>query len=689
MFPHVSWRDSPSSGVPALTPAVRLLPAGAALLFLAIACDDPDDALPPADLVLTNAYVYTADAAHSVAEAVAIRGDTIVYVGDSAGAGELAGEQTEVRDMGGAMLMPGIHDMHIHALGIVEPDMCDLGSDAYSLEALVPVLRQCIDDFEIAPGEWLIVLQWAFSRGNQPSEEFPNIRAALDAVSTEHPVFLYGDDGHHGAANSLALAMATNDEGDNVPIDAATLETDYAAYRPMIAVDARGEPAGGVNEDARMLIRKAWFEDMLGMSGDLDGTLSRVTAKLAANGITTIQDAIVTPESLAAYGRLEERGEITFRFRAAMVEPPTEDIDAIDAHLAELKALREKYAGYDYVSADAVKLFADAVLEGNPLTSPPTLPVAAMLDGFRQPIFGGSIDDGTFDVVGYVDTGRDICREVQAAPQDWTETSRVDSFVTEYGFHPRQCLEQAGVLEHEEEFIRAYIRKATEAGFHVHVHALADKGVRIAVDELARVKPVAEANGTSQSLAHVQVAHPDDQARIGDLGISVVFTFVWATPGVAYDMMVIPFIDEVTGVANLYDPAGYYLQNVYPAKSIQDHGGNVVHGSDAPVGSRDPIPFASLQQAVYRGNGETVYNEAERLDIHAAIAAFTINGARLFGHDESVGSIEVGKQADLIALDRNIVELAETGRVTAIGETAVTLTLFDGKVVYDTATEQL
>lgn len=658
--------------------------AGLALLS---ACDKSVDT-PAADLVLTNAYVYTADVDRTIAEAVAIRGDSIVYVGSAEGAEAYVGEETTLRDMRGAMLMPGLHDMHIHALGIVEPEMCDLGSEAYSLEDLVPVLRQCIRDYELGPGEWLIVLQWAFSQGNQPSAELPHIRAALDAVSTEHPVFLYGNDGHHGAANSLALSMATDDEGNSVPIDARSLNTSYARYKPLIAVDGSGEPTGGINEDARMLIRKAWFEDMLGMSGDLDAVLGSVAAKLAANGITTIQDAIVTPHTLAAYGRLEERGEMSFRLRAAMVEPPTENIDDIDGHLAQLTSLKEKYASYEFVSADGVKLFADAVLEGNPFTSPPTLPVAAMLDGFRQPIYSGSPDDGSFDVVGYVDPERDICRRVRADAEAWTDAVRLDAFRDEYGFHPRQCLPHRGVLEHDEKYLRAYIRRATEAGFHVHVHALADQGVRIAVDELGKVKPIAERNGTSQSLAHVQIAHPDDQARIGALGISVVFTFVWATPGIDYDMMVIPFIDEVDGIADLYDPDGYYMQNVYPARSIEDFGGNVVHGSDAPVGSRDPIPFASLQQAVYRSNGEVVLNEEQRLDIHSAIAAFTRNGAKLFGHLDEVGTLEVGKKADLIALSQNIVELAEAGRESEIGETQVTLTLFNGNAVYDAATEQ-
>ncbi len=170
------------------------------------------------------------------------------------------------------------------------------------------------------------------------------------------------------------------------------------------------------------------------------------------------------------------------------------------------------------------------------------------------------------------------------------------------------------MLEHDESFIRAYIRKATEAGFHVHVHALADKGVRVAVDELGKVKSIADRNGTTQSLAHVQIAHPDDQRKIGELGISVVFTFVWSAPSLQYDMMVIPFIEEVAGISDLYNSDTYYMQNVYPVKSIHDYGGILVNGSDAPVGNRDPMPFVSLQQAVTRSNGDVVMNENQRVD---------------------------------------------------------------------------
>jgi len=173
-----------------------------------------------ADLVLTNAYVYTVDKSRNVEQALAVKDNTIIFVGSNEDAAAYIGETTDVRNLGGAMVMPGIHDMHVHALGTIKPDMCDLDSESLSLEQMVPVLQACIEEYEIAPGDWLIVLQWAFSSGNQPSENLPNIRAALDAVSENHPVFLWGDDGHHGAANSLALAMASNEDGEVIGLSA-------------------------------------------------------------------------------------------------------------------------------------------------------------------------------------------------------------------------------------------------------------------------------------------------------------------------------------------------------------------------------------------------------------------------------------------------------------------------------------
>jgi len=665
--------------------------AFASLVFLA-ACEKATDQVTPplidqtepADLVLKNAYVYTVDPERSVAEAIAIKGKQIVFVGSNEDVATYVNEATEVHDLQGAMVMPGIHDMHIHALGTVAPDMCDLDSRTLSLEELVPVLQECIEHFEIPAGEWLVVLQWNFSENNKPSDRLPNMRAALDAVSAEHPVFMWGNDGHHGAANSAAFALATSpDNGEVVGMNAETLPTVFAEFQPMVAVDENGNPTGGINETARMLIRPDFMGDFLGANADPAGVMPRVAAVLAENGITSIQDAWVTPEMMAMYGWLEQNGDMTFRLRAALDGPRPASLESIDDHLDYLKTIRDQYRNSPLIEANAVKLFADSVLEGNPLTSPPTLPVAAMLDGYKQPLFSGSIEDGTFDIAGYVDQNSERCQTVQADPDAFADDAKIEAFKAENGFFPQQCIPYAGILEHSEEYIRSYIRKATEAGFHVHVHALADKGVRVTSDEFAKVKDLADQKGLTQSIAHAQVVHPDDQKRIGELELFTVFTLIWTESGIEYEMSVAPFIDEVDGVSDLYNPDHYYIRNVYPAKSILEQGGIIVHGSDAPVGTRDPIPMLNLEAALTRGSGETVLNANERLNIHEAIAAFTINGARLFGHDDRLGSIETGKIADLVVLDQNIVELAQSGQPERIGETRAIMTLFDGNIIFE------
>jgi predicted amidohydrolase YtcJ len=412
------------------------IPLAAFGLILLAACQPAQQEI--ADLVLTNGYVYTVDESRHVAEAVAVKDNTIVFVGSAEDAAAYIGDSTDVRDLDGAMVMPGIHDMHVHALGTVEPDMCDLDSESLSLQQMVPVLQACIEEYDVAPGDWLIVLQWAFSSGNQPSEDLPNIRAALDAVSENHPIFLWGDDGHHGAANSVALAMASNEDGEVIGLSAATLNSDFADFKPMVGVDESGEPTGGINEDARLLVRPNFFEDTLGMGAGLEDTMPRVAARMAESGITSLQDAIVTSQTLSSYGWLENSGLMTFRLRAALAEPPTEDIDAIDDHLRSLQMQRDQFADSKLIQANAVKLFADGVLEGNPLTAPPTMPVAAMLQDFKQPIFGGSIDDGTFDIVGYVDPERESCKSVQANPEEYSDIDRIKAFESEYGFFPQQ-----------------------------------------------------------------------------------------------------------------------------------------------------------------------------------------------------------------------------------------------------------
>jgi predicted amidohydrolase YtcJ len=654
---------------------------GAALL-LAAACGPREPAVEPADRVLLGGYVYTVDANRSVAQAIAIRGTDIAFVGSEAAAEAYIGPNTTVHELEGAMVLPGLHDVHLHPLWIAEMDICDLESQPRTLDELVPFLGDCLKRYEIPAGEWLWVDQWNFATGNQPSDRYPTVRAALDAVSTNHPIILSGNDVHHGAVNSAALARARNADGEVVGLSAETLRTTFASYRELVGTDASGEPDGNLNETARDLIEPPTRLEL----HDYHALMPDIAAVLAESGITSVQEAAAEHEYLEFYAGLEESGGMTFRVHTALFQqfPRSEEALQMLPDTAEkFQRLRERYAGSRYIRAESVKLFADGVIEGNPLGTPPALPNAAVLSPYRQPIFEIDPETQRVDVRGYVDLESVPCREVREDPERYASKAAARAFQAEHGHLPAQCAKSHGVLEHSEAFIHAFVREMEKAGFAVHIHAVGDRAVRVGLDAFEASRA---ANGDlpyPQSFAHAQLIHPDDQQRIGEMGVYVAFTYAWISPEISYEMSVIPFIDAVKGSANLYDPEHYYMKNVYPARSVRDRGGILVAGSDAPVDTRDPRPFGNIEQAVTRTVGKITLNADERISIHDAIAAYTINGAKFLGHDTRVGSIEPGKVADLVVLDRNLVELAQNGRANEIGETKVKLTIFDGKVVYE------
>jgi predicted amidohydrolase YtcJ len=660
---------------------------GAALCAV-LACDGKPEA-SAADHVFLDGKIYTADAERRVAQAIAVRGDAIVFVGDDEGARAYIGENTRVHQLDGKLVLPGLHDVHLHPEGVVQPDICDLQSQALSLEQLVAFLRGCIERYEIADGEWLIVPQWSFAVGNQPSERHPTLVAALDAASSEHPIFLLGNDGHHGAVNSLALATALDADGKRVGLTRETLATAFSDYRELIAVDAEGHPSGWVTESAMSIFDSPEIWNLVPME-QIIGDVARL---LASRGITSVIDALATRENLDAYRSLEQGGEMTFRVRAAQYEgyytPKSErgGVETIPEQVEVWKARRAEFADSRYIRADSVKVFADGVIEGNPLIDPPTLPNAASLSVYKQPRFAFDPESGRVDLVGYVDTAGDVCRAVRENPAEYQAEEAVAAFVGANGHHPGQCVESRGVLEFPEAYLRAYIDALYAAGFSVHIHAVGDRAVRVAVDALEDARRVHGDNGQPHGLAHAQVIHPDDQKRIGEMGLFIAFTHSWSNAEPEYMMAVAPFIDELeAGAADLYDLENYYMKNTYPARSIQELGGMVTGGSDAPVDQRDPAPFLHIEQAITRGMEERPdvppLNASERIDVHSALAAYTINGARAMSQAEKLGSLEVGKLADLVVVDRDVIALAESGRAHDISETRVLLTLFDGKVVF-------
>ena len=641
----------------------------------------------PADLVLTDAKVYTADAARSMAAAVAVRAGRIVYVGTTAGAQPFIGSGTKVENLRGRLVLPGLIDSHIHPSGIVDLDVCDLKSVAKSLSEITAFARGCIERYKIAEGDWVSVRMWNFSDGNRPDAAHPTLRAALDLASNRNPIMLLGNDGHHGAFNSMALAKAKNSAGQTVGYSKATLKGDFRAYRRLIGVDASGEPNGTVNEQARHAMGVPWLITI--DYPEVVKAPERVTARLNSLGITGILDAAVTPEHMALYDTLERSGQLTVRTAVAQLYDPDEFRTTAgqpdwDRMLSAAKAMRAKYAHDPLIRADTVKLFADGILEGNPYAVPPTLPEVATLKPYLQPIYKAD-KDGHLGVVGYVDTAAPWCVEARAHPERFDSASAVATFMRQHGYHPDQCQISTGELQHDRAVILEFVRRFHLAGFALHIHAVGDGAVRTAVDAIEAARAADGISSQHDALAHIQLAHPDDVKRIGRDHLYVALTYSWAVDDSDYDLSVVPFFDRVqgSGDAALHPATGYYERNAYPFRSLKAAGAVLLAGSDAPVDTRDPRPFMNMAIAVTRRiPGQKALNPAETLAIRDVIDAYTINGAKYLNLDKDTGSIEVGKSADLVVVDRDILALADGGKPDDIVNTKVLETYFMGKQVY-------
>ena len=637
--------------------------------------------------LFTNGVVYTANQTQQVVTSIGITNDRLVYVGNAKDAEALITTETEIIDLNGKMIIPGLHDVHIHLAGIVESDNCDLAGQAFSLTDMVPRLKQCLRRLELPDGEWLTVEQWPYYSGNEPSEIFPTIRSALDSVSNTHPIILLADDGHHGAVNSVAMSLATDKNGLNIGLSKATLKNEFAHLKALIGIDNTGEPNGVINEDARKIVNlpNLWGYPEIDLN-----VYTKIAERLAAAGITSTMDAALRINEIASFAKWAAQSPLTYRLTAAFYADFEDYRPAIDqpiniaALMADLTATQQRHEGVLNLKIDTAKIFVDGVIEGDPYSFPPMLPNAASLNNYLQPIFAIDADSKVLKVAGYVDTNSDICVAVREKGAQSVSGTFKQSFLAEHGFLASQCFESNGILEKEYDFIMDYTLALYDAGINIHSHAIGDRAVRVALDTFEAARAASPASVAKFSIAHAQIIHPDDISRIADLDVAIAFTYSWIEPSTEYQMYVTPFIEPTFSEDDLYDPRGYVYKNTYPAASVLTAGGILVAGSDAPVEERDPRPMLNIEKAVSRQNEATgrILNANERVSVRDTLDAYTIKGAQMLGQADITGSLEVGKKADFVILSQDLVALEAQGNTDKISDTKILSTWFDGREIY-------
>ncbi len=170
------------------------------VLFFATALNEHAE---KADTLFLNGNVYTVNEKQAHAEAVAVQGDRIIFVGSNADAEKLRGDKTRVVDWQGNTVVPGLTDSHCHIFGIGEREMTLNLEGSNTLNDFLAKVRERVSKTE--RGKWITGRGWIETFWKPP--QFPT-RADLDKIAPENPVFLTRADGHAAVANSAALNMA-------------------------------------------------------------------------------------------------------------------------------------------------------------------------------------------------------------------------------------------------------------------------------------------------------------------------------------------------------------------------------------------------------------------------------------------------------------------------------------------------
>ncbi len=295
-----------------------------------------------AELVLLNGRVHTA-AGGADAEALAISGGRITYVGSTAGARALAGTATEVIDLAGRMVLPGIHDGHMHPLSgglvLTQPS---LNYRELNLKQFVAAIRKLLArSVEEEPDGWLQVELWdATAMDKLPTKE------DLDKLETSRPILVISLDGHIALANSRALEIGG--------VDASTPDPPGGEIR-------RGpgrEPTGILLDSAINLV----FDQIPKRTPEQNAkALAAALRVMAKQGITSFLEVSAGEDELAALALLSDQGGLTARPSVAITggSKLAEDPAALLAHAEQL---RTTYGRPD-IAIRTVKLFFDGVIE--------------------------------------------------------------------------------------------------------------------------------------------------------------------------------------------------------------------------------------------------------------------------------------------------------------------------------------
>lgn len=559
-----------------------------------------------ADLILHNGKVVTVDKKFTIHQAIAIRGDKILRVGSSDDVLKSKGARTEVVDLKGKAVLPGLIDSHVHPN---DACMTEFDHPIPEMETIADVLAYVKARAKVlAPGEWIEVQYVFITRLRE--QRYPT-RAELDEAAPKNPV-VYAT-GPDASVNTLALKLSKIDKDFKV--------TDGGPGFVEKDPDT-GEPTGIVRSCNRyikspQLMGFSGLAQATGRKADEADRIERLLLLFKdyqAVGLTTIGDRDASATDVERYRKLHAGGRLPLRV-------------AISQHVETIK-------GVDTIQKEIGKISQD------PLCNPSA---QLRIIGIKTYLDGGML------------TGSAYMR------QPWG-VSKIYA-ITDPNYK--------GVLYIPKEKLLPIVQATIEANLQYTAHSVGDGAVHALLEvyeELSRKMPIKE---TRPCITHSNFMSKEAVELLPKLGVVVDIQPAWL------------YLDTRTLVAQFGNDRLTWFQ---PLRSIFEAGGIAGGGSDhmQKIGSLRSInpynPFLAMWTTVTRQAKwyEGALHPEQALTREQAIRFYTSNNAFLLFLENQVGSLEGGKLADLIVVDRDPL----TCPIDDIKDTQVLRTYLGGKMVY-------
>ena len=578
-----------------------------ALLFgLGAACpfsSPAENPREPADLVIRNAQVVTADLKFSIAQAVAVLGDKIVAVGSNTEIARFTGPDTRVIDAKGKTVLPGLCDNHVHSYGASVSEFNDKTPVLNSFaEATEYIRAQAVLK---ASGNWIVLLRTFPTRlkeGRLPT------RSELDAAAPNHPV--HWNAGPVSVANSRALE-----------ISGITRDTPNPPAGEIVKDPKTGEPTGLLRNAAQLLKIKSSTRQPT--SEERRTALKHIYHLYNQQGITSIGERRAETEWIDLFRDLAKSGELTVRINCTRVMDPVPQ--TLDEAIKKLDAMTHGPGGKgDYG------------------------PTGAGDDWVRI---------GPFKV--WLDGGMLIGTAYMREPWGVGDTYQI----TDPNYR--------GLLNVTPELLKPLYLEAARRGWQLTAHCAGEAGMDVLLDAYDYVQEHVDIRQRRCQIAHANFQSALNLERCRRLGVAGDVQPVWLYKD---------------GASLLKTLGERRMKWFLPLKTWLDSGLMIGGGSDHMVkldsiDSTNPWnPWLGMWTVLTRQTERGgVINRSECLTREQVIRLYTINNAWFDYSEKRKGSLEPGKYADLILIDRDILQCP----MDEVRTTKVLLTMVGGKTVWE------